>query len=189
MDIEEIKFNYSRMDTYKLIKLANQIETIREDVIPLLKAELKSRNELESVSKIDKYLNFNQKENLSFEELVDVDLYVSERLAMGEAMESIVNDLKSRGVDLLDRTIKSSLRQDNMINEIIEEVSQDSTEEHLRDKYAMNDDEVNHIQQKVKLKARNNIRLGALLIVVALLLLLLGGYNSCLLYTSDAADD
>ena len=45
MDIEDIKKNYESFDDDKLIKLATkEINSLREEFIPILKAELKKRN-------------------------------------------------------------------------------------------------------------------------------------------------
>ncbi|SNR15750.1 DUF308 domain-containing protein [Tenacibaculum jejuense] len=179
MDLEAIKHNYAQMENFELIKLANEIEKLKEEVIPILKKELLKRNETLIVEKIDAFLNQDKnKKEVNLEELVDIDEYVTQRLASGELMESIVDDLKSRGVDLVSRTLEKSLQQESYIDGLLENSSNRFTKEHLKRKYAMNDDEIRIIQQKVKLKSQNNITVGILLIIIGVAFLLLGGLSS-----------
>ncbi|WP_299709476.1 DUF308 domain-containing protein [uncultured Tenacibaculum sp.] len=179
MDLEAIKSNYAQMDNYELIKLVDEIEKLREEVIPVLKTELTKRNESLAVEKIDAFLNRDKNEKeVNLEELVDIEEYVSQRLASGELMESIVDDLKNRGVDLVSRTLERSLQQESYIDGLLENSSNTFTKEHLKRKYAMNDDEIKIIQQKVKLKSQNNITVGILLIIIGVAFLLLGELSS-----------
>ena len=57
MDLEAVKSNYAQMENYELIKLVDEIEKLREEVIPVLKLELTKRNESLAVEKIDTFLN------------------------------------------------------------------------------------------------------------------------------------
>lgn len=179
MNLEKIKQNYSQMETYQLVKLIDELDTLREDVIPILKEELENRKEHEYVGQIENKLAVKEEEeNLRFEDRVDIDAYVSERLATGEAIESIIDDLKSKGVDLVSRTLDLTLKQESRIDEMMELAPSTGSDDYFKEKYAMNDDEVKILRDKIKLKSKNNIRLGLFLIIVPIALFIILGFRN-----------
>ncbi len=179
MNLEKIKQNYSQMETYQLVKLIDELDTLREDVIPILKEELENRKEHEYVGQIENKLTVKEEEeNLRFEDRVDIDAYVSERLATGEAIESIIDDLKSKGVDLVSRTLDLTLKQESRIDEMMELAPSTGSDDYFKEKYAMNDDEVKVLRDKIKLKSKNNIRLGLFLIIIPIVLFIILGFRN-----------
>lgn len=179
MNLEKIKQNYSQMETYQLVKLIDELDTLREDVIPILKEELENRKEHEYVGQIENKLAVKEEEeNLRFEDRVDIDAYVSERLATGEAIESIIDDLKSKGVDLVSRTLDLTLKQESRIDEMMELAPSTGSDDYFKEKYAMNDDEVKILRDKIKLKSKNNIRLGLFLIIIPIALFIILGFRN-----------
>ncbi len=168
MDLKQIKLNYARMETYSLEKLVNEIEGLRKEVIPLLKAELEKRNEDLLVLQINEFEE--KKENtVKFEDKVDIDQHVKERLDRGEAMESIVDDLKDKGVDLLSLALESSLQKENVTEEIFNMRSSGYTntevKQEMYDKYNLDETAVKSLESRIKIKSRNNIIVGILSII------------------------
>ncbi len=152
MDVKQIKSNYSQMYTGELLKLVSEIKDLREEVIPILRAELEKRNKKKHVLEIDEYLSSKSTTNNkgSLEDIIDIDAYVNARLASGELMESIVDDLKSRGVDLMSRALEKSLKEEDLIESISEQKYAGQSDEEIKQEYSFNDKEINFLEKKIE---------------------------------------
>lgn len=179
MDIEQIKLTYSKMDTYQLKKLVNEIAGIREEIIPVLKDELERRNEYSLITKINEFEN-KKEAKVKFQDKIDIDQYVNERIATGEAMESIVNDLKNKGIDLLSLALDEALKKEIITDEVFEMKSSSyinsERKKAIKEKYNLNEKEFTSIESRIKLKSKNNRIIGFLSILVGVIYLIGGLY-------------
>jgi hypothetical protein len=96
MDLKAIKQFYSEVSTSKLEELVDKIHGLQPEVIPLLHAELKVRNELQLAERVEYFISNPWNENISEETMDKIMEEIEERKNMGEDLESIKLDLKSR---------------------------------------------------------------------------------------------
>lgn len=83
-----------------LVSLINEIEKLEPKNVILLQKEFLKRNELERAALIEKFIESTTITPIS-QEKSSVESIVSERLQMGESIESIEYDLKKKGIDIV----------------------------------------------------------------------------------------
>ena len=102
LDLEVIKEKYQEMPIDDLIKLSKKPKDLREEVIPILQAELIRRGKKGDA---DTLANFKEEDsnllyqNMSLNQLREM---VEERLNAGEEMDSIKIDLRLNGIDVFE---------------------------------------------------------------------------------------
>lgn len=82
-----------------LVSLINEIEKLEPKNVILLQKEFLKRNELERAALIEKFIESTTIIPIS-QEKSSIESIVSERLQMGESIESIEYDLKKKGIDI-----------------------------------------------------------------------------------------
>lgn len=107
MDIKAIKQFYSEVSTTKLEELVDKIHGLQPEVIPMLLEELKARNESLLVERIEYYISNPWNESISEETMDSIMDEIEERKNLGEDLESIKLDLKSRlGIENYEKIIE-----------------------------------------------------------------------------------
>jgi len=172
MNIEQIKLYYSKMDIDQLEKLVDEIAGLRKVAIPILKAELEKRNELSLLDKINQYENL-----LKLKDKTVLDQHVKERLDSGEPMESIVFDLKNKGIDLVSLAYDKEIKIQKISDEIIEMKSEaykrPKVKRRIIKKHELDEKEYNEIEDRIKSKSKYNFILGYLLVILGVIFIIL----------------
>ena len=174
MDLEQIEANYAKMETNKLLRLFSERKDLRKEVIPILQKELEKRGQATAVLQI----NESKQEKVKFENVADIDAHVNERLARGEMMESIVDDLNNKGVDLLSLALETSLKKEYITDEIFEMEHKGLTnaqiKKEINNKHVLKENEIEELQRRIRIKSKNNLIVGVLSIIGGILYLILG---------------
>jgi len=99
INLDEIEKRYQNLSAIELIKIANNHQTLRTAVIPLLVKELTKRGE-EALARqvLEEQLTVNPYESMSSSE---IQKKVDERLAQGELLEDIKAELENHDVHLV----------------------------------------------------------------------------------------
>lgn len=107
MDLKAIKKFYSEVSTSKLEELVDKIHGLQPEVIPLLLEELKARNEPQLVERVEYFISNPWNEIITEEAMDSIIDEIEERKNLGEDMESIKLDLKSRlGIENYEKIIE-----------------------------------------------------------------------------------
>jgi hypothetical protein len=175
MELSEIEENYKRISTVQLIKLAKEADTLRPEVIPLLKKELIGRGLTQEASEIDKpkEVPFDYTK-LSLKEIQEV---VSDRIQTGESLESIKVDLEDKGVDILDVFNVEGDKKEAAF-ELISELKDDKfLNDRLKAEFDYEESEVLELKREMKSRANVYFILGIFLVPVSIGLIFIAYEN------------
>jgi hypothetical protein len=169
MELSEIEENYKRMSSGQLLKLAKEADTLRPEVIPLLKKELSRRGMKEEASEIDKIKEdqFDYKK-LSLKEIQEV---VSDRLQTGESLESIKVDLEDKGVDILDVFNVEGDKREAAFEIIASQKDGQLLNDKLKAEFDYGENEVQELKKEMKSRANIYVNLGIFVLVLSVGLL------------------
>lgn len=174
LDLENIKERYREMSDHELLKLARSPKDLREDVVPILKAELLKRGKKDEAASIDALPEESEYANLSLAELREI---VQERLAAGEHLDSIKIDLRLQGIDVFE-ILKEENKYVDGIHNTITQLKEDGKtaqeiDTHLEKSYNIETGTAVKLRSDVKLKGKRNKNIGFVLILISVLLGLL----------------
>ena len=177
LDLEIIKEKYHEMSTDDLVRLSKKSKDLREDVIPILKAELIKRGKRDNAADLENFKEDHselQYQNMSLNELRQM---TQERINAGEAMDSIKIDLRLNGVDIFEVLKEEITLQDEVYDSITKlkgtGASQDDVDKHLEESYNIEKSDASKIKTDLKIKGKRNQKWGFILIIFSCLLLLL----------------
>ena len=177
LDLEIIKEKYQDMSTDDLVRLSKKSKDLREDVIPILKAELIKRGKRDNAADLENFKEDHselQYQNMSLNELRQM---TQERINAGEAMDSIKIDLRLNGVDIFEVLKEEITLQDEVYDSITKlkgtGASQDDVDKHLEESYNIEKSDASKIKTDLKIKGKRNQKWGFILIIFSCLLLLL----------------
>jgi len=113
---EKIKENYSKLSDDELLKIVNEISSLRKDVIPILQDELKNRNLTDGLEKINNYLlkEVSKKPNDNF----DPQKYIEEQLKQGYSLETIKHQLNHMNINMFE-VIRNKRNDEKFIKQYI----------------------------------------------------------------------
>lgn len=175
LNLEVIKEKYQKLDTKELIKLSKKPNDLREDVIPILKAELIKRGKRDDAEALTNFKDNGsglKYQGWSLSELRDM---VQERVNAGEAMDSIKIDLRLNGIDVFEVLKEEIQLQEEVYNSITQlkenGVSQDVIDKHLEESYNIEKSDASKIKTDLKLKGKRNQTWGFIFIVISCLLI------------------
>lgn len=177
LNLEIIKEKYQEMLTDDLVRLSKKPKDLRDDVIPILKAELIRRGKRDAA---DALTNFNEDnselkyQNMSLSELRQI---VQERVNVGEAMDSIKIDLRLNGIDVFE-VLKEEIQFQEEVYDSITKLketgaSSDDIDKHLEESYNIEKTDASKIKTDLKIKGERNQTWGFVLIIIGCLFLLL----------------
>ena len=172
MDINLIKQNYSERSLEGLKILLDEIDTLREDVIPVLRDEFIKRNDAESVEKIEHFLaSSNQTQFFSNE---DAKEYIRTELANGQSMDILKLELKERGINIFeiineDENLETDAIQ-YMTNLKEQGVKNRDLQEHLDKEFEVVEGKEDELLKSLKRNGTINILFGILLLIIGCIL-------------------
>ena len=113
---EKIKENYSKLSEDELLKIVNEISSLRKDVIPILQDELKNRNLTDGLEKINNYLlkEVSKKPDDNF----DPQKYIEEQLKKGYSLETIKHQLDHMNINMFE-VIRNKRNDEKFIKQYI----------------------------------------------------------------------
>jgi hypothetical protein len=144
---------YQQLTTTELLALASDAASLRPDVIPYLRDELRKRNQNEDVIVLTPPLIERPKTYRDFtkEELNEM---IRQRIETGETLEAIKIDLKHNGIDIFDIVNEENRHEDETIEYIValkdEGFEEDEIAERLKTEMAMDEEQVTKIKTKMK---------------------------------------
>ena len=160
-----------------LIKLSKKPKDLREEVIPILQAELTRRGKKGDA---DTLANFKEEDsnllyqNMSLNQLREM---VEERLNAGEEMDSIKIDLRLNGIDVFEVLKEEVKLQEEVFDSITKlketGASSDDIDKHLEKSYNIEKSDANKIKTDLKIKGKRNQTWGFTLIIISCILILL----------------
>ena len=174
-NLDSIINHYKQLSTDELLKIAQKPEEIASDTISILQNELINRDEFE--------VAYNLKSNTptletNLSELTEVEIseIIRERVSLGESIENIRIDLKSKGVNILNFMNQEVESLEEKYKYIVSRREQGLDEEEITQRvqreFDINDVENESIKIELRLKGSRNIKIGYILIVVSIILLL-----------------
>jgi len=113
---EEIKEKYSKLSDEELLKIVNEINSLRKGLIPILQNELKERNLTIGLEKVNNFLikKLLTKPSDSF----DAKAFIEEQLEQGYSLETIKHKLNHMDINMFE-VIRNDSYSDNFIIEHI----------------------------------------------------------------------
>ena len=174
-NLDSIINHYKQLSTDELLKIAQKPEEIASDTISILQNELINRDEFE--------VAYNLKSNTptletNLSELTEVEIseIIRERVSLGESIENIRIDLKSKGVNILNfmnQEVESLEEKYKYIVSLREQgLDEEEITQRVQREFDINDVENESIKIELRLKGSRNIKIGYILIVVSIILLL-----------------
>lgn len=166
--LEQTGANYKLLSTEGLISLAQTPEQLDHASIIILQNELINREKHEEARLLTDYLA-NTPEVRNFSTPQDLQAHVNERLAMGESIESIKENLKENGVDIF-QVLNNQGLQKKQVFEYIMSLKDDQAHDieitqRLCVKFGINEEEAGILQNELKSKGRTNLVLGIILVI------------------------
>jgi hypothetical protein len=181
LDLELIKQKYQDMLTDDLVRLSKKPKDLREEVIPILQAELKRRGKRDDADALT--LLLNETPELKYQDLSLIELreIVKERMEAGEEMESIKIDFRLNGIDVFE-LLKDEVHFEEEVYNSITQMKQDgaSTEaidHHLAENYQIEKSDTDKIKADLIVMGKRNQNWGFILIIISSLLILLIVFN------------
>ncbi len=191
LNLESIKEKYHEMLTDDLVRLSKKPKDLREDVIPILTAELIKRGKRDDATTLANFKENDSEllyQNMSLNELRQM---TQERINAGEAMDSIKIDLRLNGIDVFEVLKEEITLQEEVYDSITKlketGASQDDIDKHLEESYNIEKLDANKIKTDLKIKGKRNQTWGFVLIVIScffLLLMMMGDHYFKILKTS-----
>ena len=113
---EEIKEKYSKLSDEELLKIVNEINSLRKGLIPILQNELKERNLTIGLEKVNNYLlnKVLKKPDDSF----DPKAFIEEQLEQGYSLETIKHKLNHMDINMFE-VIRNESHSDTFVIEHI----------------------------------------------------------------------
>jgi hypothetical protein len=187
-DLKTIKSNYSRISTVELIELSKKPNELRKEIIPVLRDELKSRNEMPAVEAMDALLNDQSNKKKLRSETQDVLLQeIEDRMANGETIESIRIDLNEREIDIAELYNEDSIyKEENFERRLIEEIDKrkqdnegyDEIKRNFIENEGLSEEGATKLISDAKAKGHRNKEVGGIAFIVGCLVTLFTFVNA-----------
>ncbi|MES2763889.1 MAG: hypothetical protein V4677_16860 [Bacteroidota bacterium] len=177
LDLQLIKEKYQAMLTDDLIRLSKKPKDLREEVIPVLKAELIRRGKRDDAAVVDQILEETQKLKYQGLSLVELREIVRERLDAGEEMESIKIDFRLNGIDVFE-LLKEEVKFEEEVFGSITQMKQEGAsvtdiDDHLEKTYQIDKADTSKLRSELIVKGKRNQTWGFVLIMISCVFLLI----------------
>lgn len=172
-DLKTFELRYKELSDSKLLQLWNERNTLKPELVPVLKNVLLERklNIIES-EKEDKDVIQIDYSDLSYKELQE---YVTERLQTGESIESIKIDLADHGINVMDIFNRESEKNENVYNLLAESRINNADDVYvnrkLKEEYGIEENEIPEYKQQMRSRAKSYITIGGILVFISVILL------------------
>lgn len=168
MDLTVIAKNYADRSDAGLRLLLGELDTLRKDAIPVLRDEFQRRNDIESVERIDSFLN--KKDDEVYTE-AEAQKFLDEKLGEGVPVDEIKQELAERGINIfnimeVDQADEEAAYQALERNKKAGKNTAESLELIDAD-FIITEEKKEELSKKVKRRGIFNVILGSLLILSA----------------------
>ncbi len=167
--------HYKQLSTDELLKIAKNPEKIAPETISIIQNELISRDEFEVAYNLKSHVPTLEK---PLSELTEIEIseIVIERINLGESIESIQMDLKSKGVNILDfmnEEVDSLQVKYKYILSLREEgLDEEEISQKVKQEFDINEIEDEELKIELRKKGSRNIKIGYLLIIISIIVTL-----------------
>lgn len=162
------------MSTPDLIKLSKNPKDLREDVLPILKAELLKRGKKDDALALFDFHENGSELNYQDLSLKEIRQMVQDRVNSGESMESIKIDLKENGIDVFEILKEDHQFQEKVFHSITQMKQDGATsieiDEHLEKAYNLEKADAVKLKSDLKIKGKRNKNIGFALILVSFII-------------------
>ena len=172
MNIDELKKHYQSLYDQQLIALYQKKDSLREEAIEVLRAELIQRGLTEELNAMDK----SDDVAASFSEmsLEEVQYLVSARMMQGESFESIQTDLTAHGVDVKELLNQEAEGEEGVSEFVLEakkqNLSDQEIDEAVKAKFNLNDDKVSELKSRIQSRGKGYLIIGIILLTASVIL-------------------
>ena len=172
MNIDELKKHYQSLYDQQLIALYQKKDSLREEAIEVLRAELIQRGLTEELNAMDK----SDDVAASFSEmsLEEVQYLVSARMMQGESFESIQTDLTAHGVDVKELLNQEAEGEEGVSEFVLEakkqNLSDQEIDEAVKAKFNLNDDKVSELKSRIQSRGKGYLIIGTILLTASVIL-------------------
>lgn len=176
---EHIKEKYRSLTTGELLEIAKDPGELRVEVIPLLQAELFSRDKKEEALLLSEFLvtrsgsgHYVPEEDRSGIPLSNAELaaIIRARLDSGEPAESIKIDLKDKGIemfDLLDKEAAFERDTSEYLASLKEEgMDESEVKERMNTVFDLTNAETDILNRKLKTRGNQNLIIGYAIVII-----------------------
>jgi hypothetical protein len=170
-DLKKFELRYKELPDSKLLELWKERNTLRSELVPVLKNEILTRGIKIDDSVVEVQSDYS---DLSYKELQE---FVSERLQTGESIESIKIDLADHGINVMELFNRESEKNEKVYNFLASSQKHDEDEEYvkqtLKEEYGIEEGEIPEYKQQMKSRAKAYISVGGVLIFLSAIFLLI----------------
>jgi hypothetical protein len=172
MDLEEIKYRYSKNSTDELCNLLPDIVDMGIDELIILKNELKKRGKYEEVESIDAHLKFLIEQG-SINNPETIDNPQETNFDSVNSIESIKANLKDKGIDILQYANTEEKKKDSLFKYMTQlkqqGLSDREIDETLKEELKIDNAESKLLISELYRKGVQNVRNGIILSILGFL--------------------
>lgn len=174
--LDSIINHYKQLSTDELLIIAQKPEEIAPETISILQNELINRDEFEVAYNLKSHVTPIEK---PLSELTEIEIseIVRERVSLGESIESIQMDLKSKGVNILNlmnQEVESLKEKYKYILSLRKEgLDEEEISQRVQQEFDINENENEVMKIELKRKGVRNIKIGYVLIFVSIIVFLI----------------
>jgi hypothetical protein len=174
--LDSIINHYKQLSTDELLIIAQKPDEIAPETISILQNELINRDEFEVAFNLKSYVTPIEK---PLSELTEIEIseIVRERVSLGESIESIQMDLKSKGVNILNfmnQEVESLEEKYKYILSLRKEgLDEEEISQRVKQEFDINENENEAMKIELRRKGVRNIKIGYLLIFVSIIIFLI----------------